>query len=202
MKQISLLVAILGMAMSITAGASEFDGAYVGLNVGNNRSSRDLMPDKNSTYLGAKAGYNLDVGGFLLGAEGFADNHRTSYSGRDAGLDLRFGLPMERWLPYARVGAVATAPGTRVHSGLGIEYKLGNYLSVNAEWATDRKNNAGVNYRNNNFVIGFNILLDAEHSKEMREMRASRAAVDCAGEAAKAQESGRASKGHVYKFFH
>ena len=73
MKRITLLAALLGTVMSTGIHASEFGGHYVGLNIGKNRASQTSMPDASNAYLGVKAGYNLDLDGFLLGVEAFAE---------------------------------------------------------------------------------------------------------------------------------
>jgi outer membrane immunogenic protein len=161
MKIIALLTALLCTMISIGTHASEFDGSYVGVNLGNNRATMDSKPNKNSAYLGVKAGHNLDFDGFLVGAEVFADNHTKSYTGPDSGAAVRFGLPMNRWLPYARLGIVGNGPGYRPQGGLGVEYKPGNRWSVYAEWMTDSKDFAGVTLKNSNFAIGLNISLEA-----------------------------------------
>jgi outer membrane protein OmpA-like peptidoglycan-associated protein len=167
MKKIILVTALfLGTHLS-GAHASEFEGAYLGLHVGNNRSSATSLPDQNNGYLGLKAGYNWDWDSLLLGAEGYADNHSGSYTGQDAGVDARLGLPMNRWLPYARLGLVGTNPGARPHGGLGVEYSLNRRWSVNAEWATDRKDDAGLTRKNNNIAIGFNFHLGSEPARAM-----------------------------------
>lgn len=166
MKKITLATALLlGTQLSTSVHANEFEGPYLGLNLGNNRSSATSLSDKNNGYLGLKAGYNWDWNSFLLGAEGYADTHSSSYTGNDAGLDARLGLPMDRWLPYARLGLVGTSPGGRPHGGLGVEYSLSRRWSVNAEWTTDSKSDAGVTRKNNNIAIGLNFHLGAEPAR-------------------------------------
>ncbi len=165
MKKITLATALfLGSHLS-GAHANEFEGAYLGLHLGNNQSSATSLPDKNNGYLGLKAGYNWDWNSLLLGAEGYADTHSGSYTGQDAGLDARLGLPMNRWLPYVRLGLVGTNPGVRPHGGLGVEYSLDPRWSVNAEWTTDSKDDAGITRKNNNIAIGFNFHLGAEPAR-------------------------------------
>ena len=189
MKRITLLAALLGTVMSTGIHASEFGGHYVGLNIGKNRASQTSMPDASNAYLGVKAGYNLDLDGFLLGVEAFADNHTKSYTGRDAGADARFGLPMNRWLPYVKLGMVATNPGFRPHGGLGVEYNLGNRWSVNAEWTTDSKDVAGITRKNNNIAIGLNFRLDARPARSVppAALASATAADDSAAQMAAAE---------------
>ncbi len=178
MKKITLATALfLGTYLS-GAHASEFEGPYLGLHLGNNRSSETSLPDKNNSYLGLKAGYNWDWDSFLLGAEGYADTHSGSYTGSDAGLDARLGLPMNRWLPYAKLGLVGTSPGVRPHGGVGVEYSLNHRWSVNAEWTTDSKDDAGITRKNNNIAIGFNFHLGAEPARAAPAAATSAPAVD------------------------
>lgn len=165
MKKIYMSALLVGLAMPATLFASEFDGPYLGINVGNNRSSVTSLSDKDSGYLGLKAGYNWDLNGFLLGAEGFVDGHSDSYTNQDSGLDLRFGIPLNLWLIYAKLGLVGTDPGTRAHGGLGVEYSLTKRWSVNAEWTTDSKDDAGSTFKNNNMAIGLNYHFGGEPAK-------------------------------------
>jgi outer membrane protein OmpA-like peptidoglycan-associated protein len=165
MKKITLATALFLGAHLSGAHANEFEGPYLGLHLGNNRASATSLPDKDNGYLGLKAGYNWAWNSFLLGAEGYADTHSSSYTGQDAGLDARLGVPMNRWLPYARLGLVGTSPGVRPHGGLGVEYSLNPRWSVNAEWTTDSKDDAGITRKNNNIAIGFNYRLGAEPAR-------------------------------------
>ncbi len=178
MKKSALVAALLGAQLSTGIHASEFEGAYLGLHLGNNQSSATSRPDRNNGYLGLKAGYNWDWNSLLLGAEGYIDTHSDSYTGQDAGLDARLGLPMSRWLPYARLGLVDTAPGTRPHGGLGVEYSLDQRWSVNAEWTTDSKNDGGTTYKNRNIAIGINFRLGAELASAAPPVVTSAPAVD------------------------
>lgn len=179
MKKSTLVAALLfGAQLSTGIHASEFEGAYLGLHLGNNQSSATLRPDRSSGYLGLKAGYNWGWNNLLLGAEGYVDTHSDSYTGQDAGLDARLGLPMNRWLPYARLGLVDTAPGTRPHGGLGVEYSLDDRWSVNAEWTTDSKNDGGATYKNRNIAIGLNFRLGAELASAAPPAVTSAPAVD------------------------
>ena len=160
MKQIALCSAFLLSVASIGASASEFDGTYVGVNLGHNRAAMDSNPIKNSTYLGLKAGYNWDLGGLVLGGEVFVANHISSYTGPDEGATARFGLPVNLWLPYVKLGVVGNDPGYRAYGGLGGAYALGGRWSANAEWTADSRKIDGVSYKNNNISIGLNFSLD------------------------------------------
>lgn len=154
-----LAAPVLGAAFVLGASvayASEFDGPYVGIDAGSNKSTASALPDKSSSYAGVLAGYNWGMQGFLLGVNAFYDGHNSSYTKQDGGLDIKLGLPMSAWLPYAKLGAVGTTPGTRLHGGLGLEYKLAPHWSLNGEWTTDKKSSNGINYKNSNFVLGLN----------------------------------------------
>lgn len=193
MRRITLLAVLFGTVMSAASQASEFDGHYVGLNVGKNRASQTSMPDNTSTYLGVKAGYNLDLGNFLLGAEAFANNHTKSYTGRDAGGDVRLGLPMNQWLPYVKLGMVGTTPGFRAHGALGVEFKLSSHWSINVEWATDSRKDADITRKNNNIAIGLNFLLDPKSGATTSPVAAGSASVADGSTAARAAALERAA---------
>jgi outer membrane protein OmpA-like peptidoglycan-associated protein len=150
MKNIGLGLLLVSAAAAVEA--SQFSGGYLGVDVGQNTSSQTSLADKTEIYPGLKAGYNKDIGKFLLGAELFGDVHSSSYTKDDAGLDARLGLPMNNWMPYLKLGVVGTAPGSRSHSGLGLEYSLSDRWSINAEYTTDKKDA----YKNNNIVFGIN----------------------------------------------
>jgi outer membrane protein OmpA-like peptidoglycan-associated protein len=150
MKKLGLGLLLVSAAAAVEA--SQFSGGYLGVDVGQNTSSMTSMADQTEIYPGLKAGFNKDIGKFLIGAEAFMDEHSVSYTGADAGLDARLGLPMNNWMPYLKLGVVGTKPGTRSHSGLGLEYSLTDRWSINAEFTTDNKDA----YKNNNIVFGIN----------------------------------------------
>lgn len=171
--------------------ASEFDGFYVGANAGSNKSTATLRPDKTKSYVGAVAGYNWDFQSFLLGVDAFFDGHNSAYSGKDAGADVKLGLPMNEWLPYAKLGLTDSEPGTRAHAGLGVEYKFDSQWSINGEWMRDKKSVGPANYENNNFVIGLNYYFgESSSSAAAREAEAREAAArDAAAQDAAAREA-------------
>lgn len=149
----ALAVLLLGVA---NAGATDFDGWYLGINAGQNKSSATALADKDTGYLGLAAGYNWDMQTFLLGVDAFADTHSSGHSGQDAGLDVKLGLPLEAWLPYAKLGLAGTSPGTRFHGGLGVEYKFAARWSAYGEWMTDKKSSGATDYKNTNLLVGLN----------------------------------------------
>ncbi len=187
MKKISLGLLLVGVAVS--SQASQFSGPYAGLNVGQNTSSLTAQADKKKVYLGLKAGYNMDVGSFLLGGEVFADAHNESYTKEDLGLDARLGLPMNKWMPYLKLGVAGTTPGTRLHGGLGLEYSLSDRWSINAEYTTDTTNKSGSTYKNNNITLGINGYFGDDSGKAGASTAAARAAADKAAADAVAKEA-------------
>lgn len=170
---------LIGMAVSAAllsmanAGASEFDGGYAGVNISTDRSTMTGAPSKSVSYLGLAAGYNWDFSGVVLGANGFLDYHRRAYTGRDYGFDGKVGYAMGSWMPYAKLGLVGSKPGTRVHGGLGVEYKITNSLAVTGEWTADRKSKEGIKYKNNDFGIGLNYYFFAPRAARSAEAEPS-----------------------------
>lgn len=190
MKKSVLLGVIFGAAFSANIQAGEFEGTYAGLFLGSNTSSASSLSDKNSSYLGLKAGYSWNFDQFLLGAEGFYDAHDQSYTKDDAGVDARLGLPLDRWLPYVKLGMAATTPGERLHGGVGVEYSLTDSWSLNAEWTADSKDTDGVNNKNSNIGIGLNY----QYGGAKRSAAAERAAADKAAAERAAAEKAAAEK--------
>ena len=162
MKKSMMTVAVTAALLSMSAvQASEFKGAYAGLNAGMNHSKNGAVSAPNKAYPGIQAGYNWDMGSdVLLGVEGFADIHNKSVTSKDAGIDAKLGYTMDKFMPYARLGAAATAPGVRAHGGLGLEYKFAPSWSALAEVTADMKKVNGVAQRNTNFAIGVNYYYD------------------------------------------
>lgn|GEM_PF-491799 len=188
MKKLGFGLLLVGISTSLQA--SQFSGPYVGLNVGQNTSSLTAQADKKKVYPGLKAGYNMDVGSFLLGGEVFADAHNDSYTKEDFGLDARVGLPMNKWMPYLKLGVAGSTPGTRLHGGLGLEYSLSDRWSINAEYTTDTTNKSGSTYKNNNIALGFSGYFGDNSSKSGASAEAAaKAAADKAKADAAAKEA-------------
>lgn len=166
MKKSMMSVAVTAALLSMSAvQASEFKGAYIGANVGMNHSKLGAVSAPNKFYPGVQAGYNWDVtSNVLLGVEGFVDGHNKGVTNTDSGIDAKLGYTMGKFMPYARLGAAATSPGTRVHGGLGLEYKFAPSWSVFGEMTADRKkaNVAAVDTtaRNTNYALGVNYYFD------------------------------------------
>lgn len=171
---LTLAVTLLGMN---AVQASEFDGVWVGAKLGYNVSDLTALDKKNATAFGLEGGYNWDMDTFLLGVAGFADlngkaTHNpglVNYGSRAYGLDGKLGLPVENWLPYAKLGYARTAgnagasaiSGGGVHFGLGVEYKFMPHLSVSGEYTLGSAKTGAVKLNNNNFTVGVNYYFDS-----------------------------------------
>jgi outer membrane immunogenic protein len=143
-------------SQSLTAH-SEFAGPYAGIKVGGNWSDASGVVNRDThgtAFFGAMAGYGFDVGRFVLGAEAFADLHGGSTTKDDGGLDLRFGMPFNKIMPYARIGFTSAWPDTRLHGGLGVEYAIYKNIHISGEWTADRSNSNGTKRTNNSFTVG------------------------------------------------
>ncbi|MEI7455137.1 MAG: outer membrane beta-barrel protein [Nitrosomonadales bacterium] len=184
MKKSTMTIALAAALLSVSvAQAGEFTGGWIGVKAGNNNSDVTGVSAKNASTYGLEGGYNWDMGGFLLGVDGFADfnqkvDHATatpgavSNYGSDAlGLDVKLGLPSGNWLPYAKLGyasvaakgVAVTGTGSGAHLGLGVEYKFAPHWSVAGEYTTvsDKFNNNTQKLNNNNFTIGLNYYFDS-----------------------------------------
>lgn len=188
MKKSTLTLALAAALLSVSVvQASEFSGGWIGGKIGNNRSDvTDTVAvatatAKNATTYGFEAGYNWDINSFLLGVDGFADfNQKTTHNtipvgtinfGTDVyGLDLKAGLPMGDWLPYAKLGygsvrgtgaLIGSAGGA--HLGLGVEYKFAPHWSVAGEYTNISSKATGVKVNNNNLTIGINYYFDSPY---------------------------------------
>jgi outer membrane immunogenic protein len=136
---------------------SPFSGLYVGAKVGANVSDASgavNIPSRTSFFPGVTVGFGFDAGPVLLGGEAFADFHHGSTTRKDAGFDAKLGVPLQRYMPYLRVGATSQWPDTRLHWGLGVEYKALQSLGVAAEWTTDKSSADNVRRHNNSFTLG------------------------------------------------
>ena len=65
---------------------------------------------------------------------------------------------MGKWMPYAKLGATASNPGTRPNGALGVEYKFAPHWSVLGELFADTTTSKvnGSHPRNTNAVVGVN----------------------------------------------
>ncbi|WP_345812274.1 outer membrane beta-barrel protein [Paraburkholderia sp. PREW-6R] len=138
-------------------GPSDFAGPYVGFKVGTNTSNASGAISKAShttVFPGITAGYNFDIGRFVVGAEAFADFHHGSTTFKDGGIDAKLGMPLIQFMPYARLGFTSSWPDNRLHGGLGVEYKLARQISAALEWTADSSHHDGTKRVNNSVTIG------------------------------------------------
>lgn len=144
--------------MGVYGPHSEFAGPYVGAKFGLNLS--DITGPNargwHSTWFpGIVGGVNYDVDRFVVGLEGFADFHGGSTTRDDGGLDVKFGMPVNRnIMPYARIGFTGTWPDTRLHYGAGVEYKFAKNWSVAGEYTGDASSYQGGHRHNNSMTMG------------------------------------------------
>jgi len=74
-----LAVALLGMT---AAQAGEFDGGYAGGKIGVNRTDMTGVSRQSPVATGLEGGYNWNMGGMLLGVDGFLDfNGKKTHTG-------------------------------------------------------------------------------------------------------------------------
>src|SRR5450759_2147618 len=162
MKKSTMAIALAAALLSMTAAqAIEFGGAYLDGKIGYNTNSPATTSTSNKIYPGVEAGWGWDIGKVMLGVDGFVDWHTKSATGRDYGADVKLGFPMNNFMPYAKLGVTGSAPGTRVHDGLGIEYKFAPQWSVVGEYTSDSKTVNSQKYKNNNISVGVNYYFDA-----------------------------------------
>jgi outer membrane immunogenic protein len=138
---------------------SEFSGGYVGFKLGENRSNASGVAPRarhDTTFPGLVAGYAFDAGPLVLGAEAFTDFHHGSATGKDGGLDAKVGVPVGKLMPYARLGFTGSWPDTRLHGGLGVEYKLSSQFGLAGEWTADTSRSSGTKRRNDSFSVVLN----------------------------------------------
>jgi outer membrane immunogenic protein len=163
----ALAIMLVGLAQAhaettpeaVQPQGSEFSGGYVGFKLGENRSSASGVtssPTHNTTFPGLTAGYAFDAGPVVLGAEAFADFHHGSTTRKDGGIDAKVGIPVGKLMPYARLGFTGGWPDTRLHGGLGVEYKLSRQFGLAGEWTTDTSHLNGTKCRNDSFTVVLN----------------------------------------------
>ena len=176
MKKTTMTIALAAALLSVSAvQASEFEGGWIGIKAGSDRNHvsgstpMDTQPSK--TY-GLEAGNNWDMSGYSLGLDGFINSNRNAthnpggklYGSEVYGLDVKLGLPVGNWLPYAKLGYARTAQnhaesaisGNGAHLGLGVEYKLAPQWSLAGEFTSATANSNGDKVTNNNFTLGIN----------------------------------------------
>ncbi len=172
-KTLSVLsVSLIAALTTGTVAAGEFDGGWLGAKVGSNQSSVTGYDTKRATTYGLEGGYNWNMGGYLLGVDGFADSSNKAghnpapynYGSSAYGLDMKLGIDGGSWLPYAKVGYARTdgtgdagaIGGSGVHLGLGVEYKFASNWSLAGEYTSASAKTGGLKLNNNNLTLGLN----------------------------------------------
>ena len=148
--------------------AFDWTGGYIGANLGYNNVSSNATASGNGAIGGLFAGYNYNLGHFVLGGELSADAANIGLNGGGklsslTALKLRAGVPMDRTLVYGTIGAVqgsgniAGASITRTGGliGAGVDYAMTDHWVVGGELDYSRINNAdkaGTNLENTSIV--------------------------------------------------
>lgn len=154
---ITLATALLSI---FAAQASDFKGGYLGGKIGYNTNTPDTASTSNKTYPGVEVGYGWDMDRIMVGVAAFWDDHTKSVTESDYGADVKLGYPMDKLMPYIKLGLAGSDPGTRVHGGLGIEYKFAPQWSVAGEFTADSKSVNSVKNENSNISFGINYYFD------------------------------------------
>lgn len=155
MKCIALIM-VMGLTTAAHAQKADFSGFYEGLQVGRNESDASGLQQiqRTSTYPGFVAGYSYVTNDNLLGVEAFANYHKKSTTGKDAGVGLKVGRVMGSFLVFGRVAATGTWPSSRPQVGLGVEYKLDKNFALTAFASHDQTTDGGIKRQNKNTAVG------------------------------------------------
>jgi len=159
-SSMSITLAIVLSGLMTVAQASEFNTGYVGAKVGYNSNHPSSTKTADKAYPGVEMGYTRDVGKFAMGVDVFLDWHDKSITSSDYGADVKIGYPAGKFLPYMKLGAAGSQPGTRVHGGVGLEYKLSQHWSMVGEWTGDAKTINTSKHINSNITFGLNYYFD------------------------------------------
>jgi outer membrane immunogenic protein len=138
---------------------ADFSGPYVGVKAGANFSSASgamAKPSHTTFFPGLVVGYGFNLGPVVLGAEAFADLHHGSATYKDGGVDAKIGYPINRFMPYARLGVTTDWPSSAFHYGIGIEYRFTKNVSLFSEWTHDAANAYNTHWVNNSITVGAN----------------------------------------------
>lgn len=178
MKKNAINAILATVLLGATAAqAGEFDGSWVGGKIGQNRSGMTGVDRQNATSYGLEGGHNWNMGGFLLGVDGFVESNGkaahnpapSNYGSSAYGLDAKLGIDAGYWLPYAKIGyahtngnGTAGAVGSSdVHLAVGVEYKFAPNWSVAGEFTSGRGKSGATSLHNNNLFLGINYYFGA-----------------------------------------
>ena len=147
------------MAPAPVAGpvtGSDWNGGWVGLDLGAGRSSAAGQKHNGSVY-GVRGGYDYDLGQWVVGGALSWDKTNLDLGASPdklkdvARLTVRAGADLGQTLVYAKVGAArasADIGGQSLHdngwtAGIGADYRLNDRWTVGGELSTDHFNNFG-----------------------------------------------------------
>src|SRR5271169_3549552 len=188
-KTMKIIPAVALMAALATvghAGADGFAGVYMGGDLGVNRSSTSgtlATSPGNAPAYELEGGYGWNVGdSMLLGVEGFVDSNQQAthapagqqYGSNVYGLGLKFGVPIDSLMPYAKfgydrtwgTGALSGFSAGGASSGLGLMYKFAPSWSVEGEWSSESPGTGGLKLKANNFNFGLNYHFDSPKTRD------------------------------------
>lgn len=168
------------LATAGNAVADDFSGAYVGGDVGVNRSSTsgsNATSSSDSASYGLQGGYGWNLGSTMLGVEGYVDSNQSTthdpvaqYGSRAYGLGLKIGVPIDSLMPYAKLGYDRTTgtgdlssfSANNARTGLGLMYKFSPSWSVEGEVSTSAPSMSGLKLKADSLSFGLNYHFDSE----------------------------------------
>lgn len=174
---IATLAAAAALALSATAQASDFEGAYVTLKGGMDHTKTTgayQAEKKNVGAAGAELGYRWDIGNdILIGADAFFDYNARARHDTAAGGTMKYGSNVygsdfvagkvidTKLFVYGKLGAahvkgIDEASGfghNAVHYGLGAAYEVAPRLTVGAEYTDARAKEHGARLNNDNVML-------------------------------------------------
>jgi OOP family OmpA-OmpF porin len=119
-----------------------------------------------------QAGYNWDLGIFVVGVGAYADwnnysthSNNVAYSSSAYGLDFKLGMPDDDWLPYVKLG-YGYSTGNKNNDlrivsqnssniAVGVEYNVAPRWSLIAEYKIDNFSNQDNSTIINNKILTF-----------------------------------------------
>jgi hypothetical protein len=180
MKNIPATALLAALAAALPAAADDFAGAYVGGDLGINRTGTSgafASPTATSPSYGLEGGYGWNIGSnMLLGLDGHVGaNKQTTHSvfgqyGSNAyGLGLKIGVPIDSLMPYARLGydrtqgtgALSGFSASSPNSSLGLMYKVTPSWSLEGEWSSSLPASGGLKLKSNSLNFGLNYHFDS-----------------------------------------
>jgi OmpA-OmpF porin, OOP family len=190
---IILVVALLNINIG-EAQASEFSGGYLGAKMGANTSKATdsngatvVSNERTAAYFMQggylQGGYNLDLSAVVVGVGAYYDWNAyvkhfngVGYGSRSSGFDVKLGVPIGNWIPYAKIGRGRNA-GTddfsaikqiSNNSALGFEYKLASHWSTVGEYKINKfsSQDGAITIHNKTVALGLNYYFDEPPAPE------------------------------------